>query len=96
MGQWGDFLNGDRVRPAIEKIQISEIVLSFRLLNVYIIPVKCFVILGSRQTQLYHTANSKTSHVSAKYWYIPDHLLSSLERLLPVNIVPDHKLSLVT
>lgn len=79
MGKRGDFLNGDRVRPAIEKFQISEIVLSFQLLNVYIIPVKCFVILGSRQTQLYHTTNSRTIHVSAKNWYIPDHLLSSLE-----------------
>lgn len=71
MGKLGDFLNGNRVRPAIEKIQVSEIVLSFSLLNVDTIPLKCFVILGSRQTQLYHTTNSETSPVSAKYWYIP-------------------------
>lgn len=48
MGKWGDFLNGDRVRAAIAKIQISEIVLSFSLLNVYIIPMKCFVIMGTK------------------------------------------------
>lgn len=38
MGKWGDFLNGDRVRPATEKNKITEIVLSFSLLNVDILP----------------------------------------------------------
>lgn len=39
-GKLGDFFKGDRVRPATEKIKISEIVLSFSLLNVDLIPVK--------------------------------------------------------